>query len=195
MCLVVAVLSTAVITASQIAPMLPGKPGYTSVPNACESVSDTSLQRAFGDRLPTVTERDHDASERQQNSQCVWRTEGSISQIGTGRFGRLDTHLTTMFDEDGYPNVATVDDALRRLAHQPHATHRAVLGAHAVVAHDDQKVRLTAFRANLIVAVTYSAVHVDLGNVQETPLPATELDAVAHQIAADVLATAGQPHA
>jgi hypothetical protein len=66
------------------------------------------------------------------------------------------------------------------------------LGARAVVTHTSREVRLVAGRANLTIEVRYIAS--ELSNEQEeTPLSNEELDAVARQIAQEVLAKAGQP--
>jgi hypothetical protein len=96
------------------------------------------------------------------------------------------------FDSNGRPDVADVDQTLADLEREPGASVVQGLGARAVVTHTSREVRLVAGRANLTIEVRYSASELNDGQ-GETPLSNEELDAVARQIAQEVLGRAGQP--
>lgn len=184
-------ISLVIMAASFIIPSLITDPGYSNVPNACQSVSPQTMRRAFATNQESLDDQVQDSSKGERSSTCQWRTDGSIGQVRNGRFGRLSVDIAAKFDENGNPDVDSINDSLTTLEKSPKATPISGLDSRAVAIAEDGEVRLVAGRANLTVEIKYRAV--ELNNAHETPVSNDELEAVTHQVAQEVLAKAGQP--
>lgn len=156
-----------------------GEPSYMSVPNTCESVSPRSLRKAFEPRQPEIHEQQHNIDGGRHSSKCQWRTEGPVR---AERKTRLHVEMAIEFDREARPDTAYVDQFLDYLELEPGAAEVPGLDARAVLIRSPRDVQLVAARANMTVAVRYSATR-----------PAPDLEPVAHQVVEELLDTAGHP--
>ncbi|MER5393978.1 hypothetical protein [Saccharopolyspora sp. NPDC002686] len=150
-------------------------PGYAGVPNTCEAVSAQALRKAFEPGDAEIHDERHDAEGQRPSSKCQWRVRGEQRT-------RLHVEMAVEFDRETRPDTTYVDDFLDYLELEPGAASAPDLDARAVLIRSPRDVQLVAARANMTVAVRYTA-----------PGPAPHLEAVAHQVAEDLLATAGRP--
>ncbi|MDA3646068.1 hypothetical protein LZ318_05585 [Saccharopolyspora indica] len=151
-------------------------PGYTSVPNTCESVSPQSLEEAFEPRQAEIYEQRHGVDGGRHSSKCQWRTEGPVRGE---RKTRLQVEMAIEFDREARPDTAYVDQFLDYLELEPGAAEVPGLDARAVLIRSPRDVQLVAAKDNMTIAVRYSAA------------PAAELEPVARRVVEELLVVAG----
>ncbi|GAA4611355.1 hypothetical protein [Saccharopolyspora hordei] len=175
----VLVIGIGLTAASWILPPPSEAPSYTSVPNACESVSPLVLDRAFAPRRAELDAQHHGAHDLHRSSTCQWRAEGPVQDV---RKSGLDVEVATEFDLESRPDTAYVDQFLDYLALEPGATEVPGLGSRAVLIRSPLGVELVAAEANLTVSVRYNAAK-----------PTKALVPVARAVAEELLTAAGTP--
>ncbi|KAA5836152.1 hypothetical protein ABT337_13915 [Saccharopolyspora hirsuta] len=167
------------LVAGWILPVPTAVPGYTGLPNACESVSPESLRKAFEPRRAEIHEQHHGVDGQRHSSKCQWRTEGPVH---SARKTRLHVELALEFNREARPDTAYVDQYLDYLALEPGAAEVPGLDARAVLIRSPRDVQLVAARANMTIEVRYSATK-----------PTADLEPIARRITEELLTTAGHP--
>ncbi|MER7010534.1 hypothetical protein ABT324_03775 [Saccharopolyspora sp. NPDC000359] len=172
-------VGTGILAAGWFLPSPSAVPGYTGVPNACESVSQESLREAFEPRRAEVRDQHHGIDGQRHTSKCQWRTEGPVH---SARKTRLQVQVAVEFDREARPDTAYANQFLDYLALEPGAAEVPDLAGRAVLIRSPRDVQLVAAKANMTIEVRYSAAK-----------PTAELEPVARTITEELLTTAGDP--